>query len=85
MSFLLSRTVSTSIHQSNPASSSGLRLDLRKDHSLVAMCRLLTAMASLVVEYRLQGMQTSAVAAHGISSCSAQALEQGFSNCSTRA
>ena len=54
-----------------------------KDHSLVAMCRLLTAMASLVVEHRLQGMQTLAVAAHGLSSCSSQALEQGFSNCST--
>ena len=51
-----------------------------KDHSLVATCRLLTAMASLVVKHRLQGIQTPAVAVCGLISWSSQAREQGFSN-----
>ena len=38
-------------------------------------CSLLTAVASLVAEYRLQSAQASVVAAHGLSSCGSWALE----------
>ena len=36
----------------------------------------LTAVASLVVEHRLQDMRASVFAARGLSSCGSQALEQ---------
>ena len=42
-------------------------------YSLVAVCRLLIVMASLVGEHGLQGMRASAVAAHRLSSCGTQA------------
>ena len=54
-----------------------------KAHSLVATCRLLTAMASLVVKHRLQGLQTPAAVVRGLISWSSQALEQGFGDWST--
>ena len=38
---------------------------------LVVVLRLLTALASLVVEHGLQGAQASVVAAHRLSSCGA--------------
>ena len=44
--------------------------------SLIAACRLLIAVACLVTEHRLYGTRTSAVAAHGLSSCNSQALKQ---------
>ena len=47
--------------------------------SLVAAHGLLIVVASLVVEHVLQGAQASVVAAHGLSSCSSQALEHRLS------
>ena len=47
-------------------------------------CSLLTAVASLVAEYRLQSAQASVVAAHGLSSCGSQALEHRLSSCGHR-
>ena len=44
------------------------------DYSLVAVRGLLNAVASLVVEDRLQGTWAAVVAARGLSSCSSQAL-----------
>ena len=41
----------------------------------IAVCGLLTAVASLVAEHRLQGLLSSVVATHWLSSCSSQALE----------
>ena len=42
-------------------------------YSLVVVCRLLTAVASLAVEHRLSGAHTSVVAAHALSNCGSQA------------
>ena len=42
-------------------------------YTLAAVHGLLTAVASLVAEHRLQGVQASVVAAPGLSSCGAQA------------
>ena len=42
-----------------------------RGYSLVAVPRLLTAVASCVVEHRLQGMQASVVGAPGVSCSSA--------------
>ena len=42
------------------------------DYFLVPVYRLLNAGSSLVVEHRLQGIQTSAAVAHGLSSCGSQ-------------
>ena len=44
------------------------------DYSLVAVRGLLNAVASLVVQDRLQGTWAAVVAARGLSSCSSQAL-----------
>ena len=46
--------------------------------SLAAVCRLLIAVASLVAEHRLQGMQASVVAACGLSGW---ALKHSLSSC----
>ena len=43
--------------------------------SLVVMLRLLIAVASLLVEYGLQGMRASVVAMLGLNSCGSRALE----------
>ena len=50
---------------------------------LIATCRLLIAMASLVVELRLQGMQASVAAACRLSSSCLQDLGHRFSSCGT--
>ena len=49
-------------------------------YSLVAVGRLLTEVASLV-EHRLWGLQATVIAAHGLSSCSSQALEHRLNSC----
>ena len=46
-------------------------------YSLVAVCRLLIAVASLVEEGGLQGMQASVAVARGFNSCGSRALKQG--------
>ena len=53
-------------------------------HSLVAMCRLLTEVASLVVEHRLSGSWASAVLGHGLSCIMACGIfqDQGLNSCS---
>ena len=53
-------------------------------YSPVGLCGLLTAVASLPAELRLQGAQASLVATHGLSSCSSQALEHRLSSCGAR-
>ena len=52
--------------------------------SLVAVRGLLIAVACLVEEYKLWGMQASEVA-HGLSSCSSWALEQSLNSCGAQA
>ena len=53
---------------------------------LIAVCRLLIAMASLVAEHRLQDMRASVVAAHRLGSCCFQALGHvGFRSCNVQA
>ena len=52
-------------------------------YSVVAMCGLLIAVASLSAEHRLYGALTSVVMAHWLSSCGSQALEHRLSNCGT--
>ena len=47
---------------------------------LVAVCRLLIAVASLVAEQRLWGSWASVVAAHGLSSWGSQTLEHRLSS-----
>ena len=51
--------------------------------SLVEVCRLLLAVASLAAELRLWGARASGVGAHGLGSSSYQALEYRLNNCST--
>ena len=46
-----------------------------RGYSLVAVCRLLIVVVSLVAEHRLQGMQASVVAAQGLNTCGSWALE----------
>ena len=46
-----------------------------RGYSLVAVLRLLIAVASLVAQHRLQDSQVSVVAAHVLCSCISQALE----------
>ena len=52
--------------------------------SLVAVCRLLITVASLV-EHGLQDMWVSVVSACGLRSCGSRALEHKPSSCGTRA
>ena len=55
-----------------------------RGYLLVVVCRLLIAVASLVVEHEVSGMQASAVVVPVLSSCRSQALEDRLSNCSTQ-
>ena len=50
---------------------------------LIAVCRLLIAVASLVAEHGLQGTQASVIVARGLSSCSSWAPEHRLDSCST--
>ena len=49
--------------------------------SLIAVHRLLIAVASLVAEHRLCVASASTVTAHGLSSCGSWALEHRLSSC----
>ena len=53
--------------------------------SLVVVCRLLIAVASLVAEHRLQSVRASIVAAFGLGSCSSWAVEHRLNSCGTQA
>ena len=53
--------------------------------SLVAVCGLLTGVASLVTEHGLWGDWASVFAARGLSSCSSPSLEHRLSSCDSRA
>ena len=52
-------------------------------YSLVAVHGLLIAVASLVAEDRLLGMQASVVSARGLSCCGSGALEHRLNSCDT--
>ena len=52
-----------------------------RGYSVVMVCRLLIAVASLVAEHRLWGTRASAAEAPGLRSCSSQALEHRLNNC----
>ena len=58
-----------------------LQLQETGGYSLVAVCGLLTAMASPVVEFGLQGIQASVVVACGLRSCVSPALEHRLNSC----
>ena len=53
--------------------------------SLVAVCRLFIAVASLVAEQRPQGTWASVTVARGLSSCGSWALEHRLNSCGTQA
>ena len=52
-------------------------------YSLIVLCRLLLAVASLVKHW-LWCIQVSVVAAHRLSSSNARALDRGLSSCAVR-
>ena len=52
-----------------------------RGYFLVAVCRLLTTVASLVEEHRLWGTRASVVEAHGFSGCGSQGLEHRLNSC----
>ena len=52
--------------------------------SLVVVCRLLIAVASLAAEDRLQGIQASVLVARVLSSCDSLALEHRLHGCAHR-
>ena len=52
---------------------------------LAVMGRLLITVGSLVAEHRLSGAQASVASAHGLTTCSSQALEHKLSTCGTQA
>ena len=54
-----------------------------RGYSLVEVCGLLIAVASLVVKHRLWGEQASAVVTRGLSGCSSWALEHRLNNYGT--
>ena len=54
-------------------------------YSPVAMHQLLIAVASLVQEHWIQSVWASVAEAHGLSSCSSQALEHRLNSCDARA
>ena len=54
-------------------------------YSLIAVCGLLTALASLAVDLGLQGTRASVLAARGLSSCGLQALKHKLNSCGTQA
>ena len=58
-----------------------LALCCRLGFSLVAVCRLLKAVASFFMEHRLWDAQPAAVAAHGLRGRGSQALEHRLSDC----
>ena len=51
----------------------------------VAVCRLLLAVASLVVEHWLWVTRVSVTVVHGLSSCGSRATEHRLNNCGPRA
>ena len=53
----------------------------RGGYSLAAVLWFLIAVASLLVEYGLQGMRDSVLATLGLNSCGSQALECWLSSC----
>ena len=55
----------------------------KKGLLFIVVCRLLIEMASLVVDYRLLGVQTSVATAHGLSNCGSQTLEHRLSSFGT--
>lgn len=55
------------------------------DYSLVAVCGLLVAAASLVVECRLSGARASVAAAPGLGSCGSWAPEHRLGSCGAQA
>ena len=57
----------------------------REGPSLAVVLRLLITAASLVAEHRLQGAKASVVKAHGLNSCSSQALEHRINSWGARA
>ena len=54
-------------------------------YSLIATCRLLFAVISLVAEHEFWGMWSSLVLGHGLSSWSSWALEHKLSSCGPQA
>ena len=55
---------------------------VNRDYSLVAVLRLLTAVASVAAEHRLYGAQASVAAALGFNCCGFQAVHHRLSSCS---
>lgn len=53
----------------------------QQGYLLAAVCKLLTAVAPLVAEHRLQGTRISTVAKRGLSSCSCQAVKRRLPSC----
>ena len=49
----------------------------------LAVCRLLIAVASLVAEHGLKGVQISVAVANGLSSCNSWTLEHRLNSCCT--
>ena len=56
-----------------------------RGYSLVAVCRLLFAVASLVASHRLKGAWASVVVAWGLRNCASRALEFRCSSCDAQA
>ena len=56
-----------------------------RGYSLVVVRKPLTMVASLVGEYRLQGLQASIIAANEFSSCGSQAPEHRLNSCGAQA
>ena len=54
-----------------------------RNYSLALACKLLIAVASLVVEHRLQGSWASVVTAPGLRTCGSRALKHSLSSCDT--
>ena len=50
-------------------------------NSLIVVCGLLMAVASLVAELGLSGVRASVIAAHGLSSCDSRPLEHRINSC----
>ena len=50
-------------------------------YSLVVVCRLLIAVASLLAEHGFQAMQVSVIVARGLSNCNSRALEHRLRIC----
>ena len=56
-----------------------------RSSSLVAVCGLLVALASLVEEHWLYGMRAAVLVARGLSRRSSRALEHRLNRCGSRA